>query len=315
MSTVVITGGAGFLGSHLSDLWLSKGYQVLAVDNLLTGSESNLAHLKENARFRFLRQDITRGLDADGPVDVVLNFASPASPVDYLNHPLETLAVGSAGTENALLLAKRKGARFLQASTSECYGDPLEHPQKETYWGHVNPIGPRSVYDEAKRFAEALVMAYHRTHGVDTRIVRIFNTYGPRMQLNDGRVVPSLMHQMLTGRPLTVFGDGSQTRSFCYVSDLVDGITRLALAPESADIHFPVNIGNPAEISILRFAEIISEMGGTASTIEFRPLPQDDPKQRCPDITRAKHLLGWSPQVSLEEGLRGTVEYFRGILG
>jgi dTDP-glucose 4,6-dehydratase len=294
---------------------LSKGHAVVAVDNLLTGAERNLAHLRDNPRFQLLRQDISCGLEVDGPVDLVLNFASPASPLDYQRFPLETLAVGSAGTANALRLAEKKGARFLHASTSECYGDPLEHPQKETYWGHVNPVGPRSMYDEAKRFGEALVMAYQRTRGVDTRMIRIFNTYGPRMQLHDGRVVPSLLHQMLTRQPLTVFGDGSQTRSFCYVADLVDGIGRLAEAPQSPEIHLPVNLGNPAEITILRFAEIIAAMAGNGARIEFRPLPQDDPRQRRPDITRARDLLGWSPQVSLEEGLRRTVEYFRSILG
>lgn len=314
MKTVVITGGAGFLGSHLCDWWLDQGHRVIAVDNLLTGSAANLVHRKDYPRFEFARLDITEPFDVEGPVDLVLNFASPASPVDYLRFPLETLAVGARGTENALRLAVRKEARFLQASTSECYGDPHEHPQKETYWGNVNPVGPRSVYDEAKRYGEALVMAFHRAQGLDTRIVRIFNTYGPRMQLNDGRIVPSLIHQMLTGRPLTVFGDGSQTRSFCYVADLVEGICRLAEAPESPDIHFPVNVGNPVEMTILRFAETIAAMGGKGTSIEFRPLPEDDPKQRQPDITRARQMLGWSPRVPLEEGLRITVDYFRKIL-
>jgi len=314
MKTVVITGGAGFLGSHLCDWWLDQGHRVMAVDNLITGSAANLAHRKDHPHFEFARLDITEPFDVEGPVDLVLNFASPASPVDYLQFPLETLAVGSRGTANALQLAVRKEARFLQASTSECYGDPQEHPQKETYWGNVNPVGPRSVYDEAKRFGEALVMAYHRAKGVDTRIVRIFNTYGPRMKLDDGRVVPSLIHQMLTGQPLTVFGDGSQTRSFCYVADLVEGIVRLAEAPESPEIHYPVNLGNPVEMSILRFAEVIAAMGGKGTRIEFRPLPEDDPKQRQPDIARARQMLGWSPRVPLEEGLRITVDYFRKIL-
>ena len=277
MKTVVITGGAGFLGSHLCDRRLDQPWRVIAVDNLLTGSEANLAHRKGHSRFQFARLDITEPFDIDGPVDLVLNFASPASPVDYLRFPLETMAVGAHGTENALRLAVRKGARFLQASTSECYGDPEVHPQPEDYWGHVNPIGPRSVYDEAKRFGEALVMAYHRTHGLDTRIVRIFNTYGPRMQLNDGRVVPSLIHQMLTRQPLTVFGKGSQTRRFRYVSDLVDGIARLAEAPEGPEIHLPVNIGNPVEMSILRFAQIIAAMGREGTKIEFRASPKTIP--------------------------------------
>ncbi len=311
MKNVVITGAAGFLGSHLCDWWLDHGHRVVAVDNLLTGRESNLAHRKGQPGFQFARLDITEPFDVDGPVDLVLNFASPASPVDYLRFPLETLAVGAHGTENALRLAVRKEARFLQASTSECYGDPEVHPQREDYWGHVNPVGPRSVYDEAKRFGEALVMAYHRTRALDTRIVRIFNTYGPRMKLNDGRVVPTLIHQMLTGQPLTVFGNGSQTRSFCYVSDLVEGICRLAEAPESPEIHFPVNVGNPSEMTILRFAEVIAAMGEPRTKIEFRPLPEDDPKQRQPDIARARQILGWSPQVSLEDGLQRTVEYFR----
>jgi dTDP-glucose 4,6-dehydratase len=312
MRSVVITGGAGFIGSHLCDRWLGKGWRVLAVDNLLTGDARNLP---QHPQLTLIPTDISEAWDVDGPVDLVLNFASPASPMDYLTFPLETLAVGARGTENALRLAERKGARYLQASTSECYGDPQEHPQRETYWGHANPVGPRSVYDEAKRYGEALVMAYHRAKGLDTRMVRIFNTYGPRMKLNDGRVVPTLIHQMLTGQPLTVFGDGSQTRSFCYVSDLVEGIARLAEAPENPEIHFPVNLGNPVGLSILRFAEVIAAMGAAGTKIEFRPLPADDPKQRQPDITRARQILGWEPRVSLEAGLRETVAYFRGVLG
>jgi len=311
MKTVVIAGGAGFVGSHLCDRWLERGWRVVAVDNLLTG---DLRNLPRHPHLQFVQADISQALDLDGPVDLVLNFASPASPLDYLRFPIETLAVGGRGTENALRLALRKGARYLQASTSECYGDPQVHPQREDYWGHVNPVGPRSVYDEAKRFGEATVMAYHRTHGLDTRIVRIFNTYGPRMKLNDGRVVPTLIHQMLTKQPLTVFGNGLQTRSFCYISDLVEGISRLTEAPQNAEVHLPVNLGNPIELTILRFAELISSMGGPESKIEFRPLPEDDPKQRQPDITRARQMLDWSPQVSLEAGLRETVAYFRGVL-
>ncbi len=314
---VVLAGGAGFVGSHLCDYYLNRGDEVVVVDNLITGAARNVAHHQTNPRFQFLHQNISEGLSVNGPVDLVLNFASPASPFDYLEHPLETLAVGSEGTRHCLELAREKKARFLMASTSECYGDPLEHPQVETYWGHVNPIGPRSVYDEAKRFSEAITMAYHRTHGVDTRIIRIFNTYGPRMKLNDGRVVPAFLDQALKGQPLTVFGDGSQTRSFCYVADLVEGIVRLADLPNGPDVHTPVNLGNPREISIRKFADVILELlDNKVSQIEHRPLPENDPKQRCPDITRAGKLLnGWAPKVGLEEGLRLTIEYFRGLTG
>ncbi len=311
---IVVTGGAGFIGSHLCDYFLARGDEVTAVDNFLTGTPQNVAHLKNHPGFRLLRCDITTALDVEGPVEYVLNFASPASPRDYLNLPLETLAVGSLGTLHCLGLAQKKGARFLQASTSECYGDPKEHPQREDYWGHVNPVGPRAVYDEAKRYAEALTMAFHRLTGLDTRMARIFNTYGPRMQLNDGRVVPALLGQALRGEPLTVFGDGSQTRSFCYISDMVEGIARLIDAPEQAAVHFPVNLGNPEEISIRRFADVILEVTAGDCPIEFRPLPEDDPKQRCPDITRARQLLGWEPRFTLEEGLRCTMEYFRQIM-
>ncbi len=311
---IVVTGGAGFIGSHLCDYFLARGEEVIAVDNFLTGAPRNLAHLKGHPRFQLQRCDITEGLEVEGPVACVLNFASPASPRDYLNLPLETLAVGSLGTLHSLRLAQKKGARFLQASTSECYGDPQEHPQKEDYWGHVNPVGPRSVYDEAKRYSEALTMAFHRSTGLDTRIARVFNTYGPRMQLNDGRVVPELLGQALRGEPLTVFGEGSQTRSFCYISDLVEGVARLADAPEQASVHFPVNLGNPQDISIRRFADVILKITASDSPIEFRPLPEDDPKQRCPDISRARQLLGWEPRVALEEGLRQTLKYFRQVV-
>jgi dTDP-glucose 4,6-dehydratase len=313
---VVLAGGAGFIGSHLCDSFLQRGDSVVVADNLLTGATRNLAHHQDNPRFTYLHQNISEGLAVEGPVDLVLNFASPASPFDYHKYPLETLAVGSEGTRHCLELARLKKARFLMASTSECYGDPLEHPQVETYWGHVNPIGPRSVYDEAKRFSESLTMAYHRTCAVDTRIVRIFNTYGPRMKLDDGRVVPAFLDQALRGQPLTVFGDGSQTRSFCYVSDLVDGIIRLALAEPSPDVHGPVNLGNPNEITIRRFADVILRLAGQNGNgrVDYRELPLDDPKQRCPDITRANQLLGWSPKVHLEEGLGLTVAYFRGLI-
>ncbi len=311
---IVLAGGAGFVGSHLCDYFLARGDSVVVVDNLITGATRNLAHNQGNSRFAFVHQNVSEGLDVDGPVDIVFNLASPASPFDYLKYPLETLAVGSEGTRHCLELARRKKARFLMASTSECYGDPLEHPQVETYWGHVNPVGPRSVYDEAKRFSEAITMAYHRTCAVDTRIVRIFNTYGPRMKLKDGRVVPAFVDQALRGEPLTVFGDGSQTRSFCYVSDLVDGIARLAMADPVPGIQYPVNLGNPNEISIRRFADvIIALMGATDARIEHKPLPKDDPKQRCPDITRAGQLLGWKPKVPLEEGLKLTIDYFKGL--
>jgi dTDP-glucose 4,6-dehydratase len=303
----VITGGAGFLGSHLCDYLIERGWDVLAVDNLVTGNEGNVGHLSRHPRFRIMRHDVSQYIDVPGPVDYVLHFASPASPVDYLKLPIQTLKVGALGTHNALGLALAKKAKFLLASTSECYGDPQVSPQPETYWGHVNPIGPRGVYDEAKRFAEAMVMAYHRFHGVDTHIVRIFNTYGPRMRLNDGRALPNFVYQALSGQPITVYGDGRQTRSFCYVSDLVEGIYRLM----SSDEHEPVNIGNPQEITILEFAERIRKLLGSEVPIVFKPLPQDDPKQRCPDIGKAKRLLGWGPKVNLDEGLRLTLDFFR----
>ncbi len=306
---VVVTGGAGFLGSHLCDRLLAEGHDVVAIDNLLTGNPRNIAHLAAEKRFRFVRHDITHFIFVDGPVDAVLHFASPASPIDYLELPIQTLKVGSLGTHNALGLAMAKGARFLLASTSECYGDPLVHPQPETYWGNVNPIGPRGVYDEAKRFAEAMTMAYQRHHGVETRIVRIFNTYGERMRPRDGRVVPALISQALVGEPMTVFGDGSQTRSFCYVSDLIEGIYRLLLSTEKE----PVNVGNPAELTVLDFAKTIQKLTGTSSEIVYRPLPVDDPKVRQPDITKARAKLGWEPKVKLEDGLTRTIEYFRSL--
>jgi dTDP-glucose 4,6-dehydratase len=303
----VVTGGAGFLGSHLCDLLLEKGWEVLCLDNLVTGSDSNVSHLLSHPRFRFVRQDVTRYIEVPGPVDAVLHFASPASPPDYLRLPIQTMKVGALGTHNALGLALAKKAKFLLASTSECYGDPEVSPQPETYWGRVNPIGPRGVYDEAKRFAEALTMAYHRSHGVNTRIMRIFNTYGPRMRLNDGRALPNFLYQALSGEPITVYGDGKQTRSFCYVSDLLDGIYRLLESEE----HEPVNIGNPHEITILEFAERVRALVGASAPIVFRPLPQDDPKQRCPDIGKARRLLHWEPKVNLEQGLKLTYDYFR----
>jgi dTDP-glucose 4,6-dehydratase len=303
----VVTGGAGFLGSHLCDRLIAEGWEVLALDNLVTGVDSNVAHLPKHPKFRLVRADVSKYIDVPGPVDYVLHFASPASPVDYLKLPIPTLKVGALGTHNALGLALAKNSKFLLASTSECYGDPEISPQHEEYWGHVNPIGPRGVYDEAKRFAEAMTMAYHRFHNVDTRIVRIFNTYGPRMRLNDGRALPNFMHQALTGQSLTIYGDGKQTRSFCYVSDLVNGIYRLMQSEE----HLPVNIGNPQEITILQFAERIRTHFENVPPMVFEPLPQDDPKQRCPDITKAKRLLKWEPKVSLDEGLRITVEYFK----
>jgi len=307
---ILVTGAAGFIGSHMCDRLLAEGHSVVAVDNFLTGSAQNLADLDGNANYRFIRHDITQPLAFDGPLDAVLNMASPASPKDYLEHAIETLDVGSAGTRNMLELARARGARFLLTSTSECYGDPLEHPQSEQYWGHVNPVGPRSCYDESKRFAEALTMAYHRTHGVRTNIARIFNTYGPRMKLDDGRVVPAFLSQALDGEPITIFGDGSQTRSFCYVSDLVDGIYRLM----QSDERFPVNLGNPDEMTIQEFADAIRELTGSRSPIQYRPLPEDDPKRRRPDISKARRVLGWEPRVTLEEGLRLTLEYFRAPL-
>jgi dTDP-glucose 4,6-dehydratase len=302
-----VTGGAGFLGSHLCDRLLAEGHEVVAMDNLLTGSKRNIAHLEGKKGFQFVLHDVTKFISVDGALEAVLHFASPASPIDYLELPIQTLKVGSLGTHNALGLAQAKKARFLLASTSEVYGDPLVHPQPETYWGNVNPIGPRGVYDEAKRFAEAITMAYQRANGVDTRIVRIFNTYGERMRPRDGRVVPALIGQALAGEPMTVFGDGSQTRSFCYVSDLIDGIYRLLLSGEKE----PVNIGNPAELSVLDFAKTIRTLTGTKSEIVFKPLPVDDPRVRQPDITRARAKLGWEPRVRLEDGLKRTIDYFR----
>jgi dTDP-glucose 4,6-dehydratase len=303
----VVTGGAGFLGSHLCDSLLDRGWEVLSIDNMVTGTQSNVRHLTENPRFRMVQQDVTKFIDVPGPVDYVLHFASPASPVDYLKLPIQTMKVGSLGTHNTLGLALAKKAKYFIASTSECYGDPTVTPQPESYWGNVNTIGPRGVYDEAKRFSEALVMAYHRAKGLDTHIVRIFNTYGPRMRLNDGRALPNFVHQALMGLPLTVYGSGKQTRSFCYVSDLIEGIYRLMMSDE----HEPTNIGNPHEITILDFAERIRALLGVTSPIVFKPLPQDDPKQRCPDITKARRLLGWEPKVSLEDGLRVTLESFK----
>ncbi len=305
----VVTGGAGFLGSHLTDALLGEGWNVVVVDNLLTGRMSNLAHLKSEPRFEFVQKDICQPFDV-GEVDYVFHFASPASPVDYSTHGIETLQVGSLGTFHALDVAHKYGAKYFVSSTSECYGDPLEHPQKETYWGNVNPIGPRSVYDEAKRFTEAVTMAYRRYHNVDTHIVRIFNTYGTRMQLNDGRVVPNFMKQALLGEDLTVYGDGSQTRSFCYVRDEIDGFMRLA----KSDEHLPVNIGNPNEFTILECAQLVLKVTGSKSKIRYEPLPQDDPKQRKPDITKARQLLGWEPKIDLESGLKLSVEYFREAL-
>jgi dTDP-glucose 4,6-dehydratase len=302
----LVTGGAGFLGSHLCEALLAEGYSVVAVDNLLTGRISNIEHLRREGQFEFLQLDINRRVDC-GEVNYVFHFASPASPVDYMVHGIDTLKVGALGTMRALDIARKNNAKYLLASTSECYGDPLEHPQKETYWGNVNSIGPRSVYDEAKRFAEAVTMAYHRYYGVDTRIVRIFNTYGPRMQLNDGRVVPNFMKQAFRGEDLTVYGDGTQTRSFCYVKDEVEGFLRLA----QCDEHFPVNIGNPEEFTIIDCARRVIEITGSNSRIRYEKLPQDDPKQRKPDITKAKTLLGWEPKIDLETGLRMSLDYFR----
>src|SRR5215467_3641416 len=302
----LVTGGAGFLGSHLCDALLAEGYAVIAADNLLTGRLTNIDHLRKDSRFEFLQQNVSTPFDC-GSIDYVFHFASPASPVDYAAHGIETLKVGSYGTFEALAIARKYDAKFMMASTSECYGDPLVHPQTETYWGHVNPIGPRSVYDEAKRFSEAVTMAYHRYHKVDTRILRIFNTYGPRMQINDGRVVPNFMCQALRGENLTVYGDGSQTRSFCYVSDEIDGIVRLARSTE----HEPVNIGNPTEFTILECAQRVIAVTGSKSKIDFRSLPQDDPKQRRPDISKARRLLGWEPRIDLETGVRLSLDYFQ----
>jgi dTDP-glucose 4,6-dehydratase len=302
-----MSGAAGFIGSHLCDRLLAEGHSVLAVDNFITGADRNLEHLQGNAAFTFREWDVCRPLEVDGPVDGVLHLASLASPKDYFKHPIETLEVGSTGTRNMLELARQHNARFLLTSTSECYGDPMVHPQVETYWGNVNPVGPRSCYDESKRYAEAMTMAFHRVHGVRTNIARIFNTYGPRMQLHDGRVVPAFIDQALRDQPMTVYGDGSQTRSFCYVDDLVDGLYRLA----SSEERYPVNLGNPAEMTIREFAERIRRLTGTTAPLTFEPLPEDDPKQRQPQIDKAKRVLGWSPKVDLETGLRATIEYFQ----
>ena len=310
MDTAVVTGAAGFLGSHLVDRLLDEGWKVVGIDNLITGSVENIAHLAGHERFRFVKHDVTNFIYLPEPVDFVFHFASPASPIDYLELPIQTLKVGSLGTHNALGLAREKRAGFFLASTSECYGDPEEHPQKESYWGHVNPVGPRSVYDEAKRFAEAITMAYHRHHGIDTRIVRIFNTYGPRMRLDDGRVVPAFIGQALRNEPLTIFGDGSQTRSFCYVSDLIEGIYRLSQSDHSE----PVNIGNPAEMTITEFAEQILRLSESLSKVKNVPLPEDDPRVRRPDIGLARGLLGWEPRVDFEDGMKKTIEFFRSRL-
>jgi dTDP-glucose 4,6-dehydratase len=303
---VVITGAAGFIGSHLAEALLDRGYAVIGIDNLLTGDIANIAHLR-NRDFEFIKHDVTNYIYIDGPVHYVLHWASPASPIDYLELPIPTLKVGALGTHKALGLAKAKNARFVIASTSEVYGDPLEHPQKESYWGNVNPIGPRGVYDEAKRFAEAMTVAYHRYHGLDAKIVRIFNTYGPRMRIRDGRAVPAFISQALKNEDVTIFGDGRQTRSFCYISDLVDGIIRLMLS----DTNDPVNIGNPAEMTVEAIARLIIEMTDSKSQLVYRPLPEDDPKVRQPDITRARTLLGWEPKVDLRTGLTSTIDYFR----
>jgi dTDP-glucose 4,6-dehydratase len=307
---IVITGAAGFIGSHLSETLLDQGHSVVGIDNLLTGDLANISHLS-GRDFIFIKHDVTNFIQVDGPVDIVFHWASPASPIDYLEWPIPTLKVGALGTHNALGLAKAKGARFVIASTSEVYGDPLEHPQKETYWGNVNPVGPRGVYDEAKRFAEAITMAYHRYHGLDAKIVRIFNTYGPRMRVRDGRAVPNFIAQALKNEDVTIFGSGAQTRSFCYVSDLVAGIIKLALS----SVNEPVNIGNPHEMSIEEMARLIIKMTGSKSKVVFKPLPTDDPKVRQPDITRARTLLGWEPKVPLEQGLTSTIEYFRKKMG
>ena len=308
---LLVTGAAGFLGSHLCDRLLALGHTVVGMDNLITGNPANLAHLEGHAGFRLVRQDVTTFIDVPGPVEGVLHFASPASPIDYLEYPIPTLKVGALGTHNTLGLAKAKGARFLLASTSEVYGDPLVHPQPESYWGNVNPVGPRGVYDEAKRFAEAMTMAYHRYHGLDTRIVRIFNTYGPRMRPNDGRVVSNFIAQALRGEPLTVYGDGSQTRSFCYVDDLIDGIVRMF----ERGTDDPTNLGNPHEFTVHQLAERVLALTGSKSKIVERPLPEDDPRVRRPDITRARATLDWEPRVELDEGLRRTIEYLRGVVG
>ena len=306
---IVVSGAAGFIASHMCDRLVAEGHSVVGLDNFLTGSRRNLAHLADEPRFCLRAQDVTQAFAVDGPVDCVLHMASPASPKDYLEHPIETLDVGSAGTRRMLELALEKGARYLLTSTSECYGDPMVHPQVETYWGNVNPVGPRSCYDESKRFAEAMTMAYHRRHGLRTNIARIFNTYGPRMKLDDGRVVPAFLDQALRGLPMTIFGDGSQTRSFCYVSDLVDGLYRLM----QSDERYPVNLGNPREMTILDFAEEIRRLTNSGPELSFQPLPEDDPRQRQPDITKARTLLGWEPRVPLGEGLAKTVDYFRGL--
>lgn len=306
----LITGGAGFLGSHITDFLLAKGHAVIGMDNLITGNLANIAHLKGNPDYRFVQHDVTKYIDLADDIDFIFHFASPASPIDYLELPIQTLKVGALGTHNALGLAKAKKARLLLASTSEVYGDPLVHPQTEDYWGNVNPIGPRGVYDEAKRFAESITMAYHRYHGVETRIVRIFNTYGPRMRPKDGRVVPAFVTQALKNEPITVFGDGSQTRSFCYMADLIEGIYALSQSNEA----YPVNIGNPTEMSVLQFAETIRDRCGSSSEIIFKPLPVDDPKIRQPNITRAREILKWSPKVNLDQGLETTIAYFRGLI-
>jgi dTDP-glucose 4,6-dehydratase len=321
---ILITGGSGFVGSHLADRFLAEGNHVVVIDNLITGRVDNIEHLLGNENFRFIKQDVTEYLHIAGDINAVVHFASPASPIDYLQLPIQTLKVGSLGTHKALGLAKEKRAKFLLASTSEVYGDPQIHPQPETYWGHVNPVGPRGVYDEAKRFAEAMTMAYHRYHNVDTRIVRIFNTYGPRMRPNDGRVVSNFIVQAIENKPLTLYGDGSQTRSFCYISDLVDGIFRLLTKEgieayggesygEDNDIHIPVNIGNPGEFTVLELAQKVLELTSSKSNLEYNPLPVDDPKVRRPDISRAQRLLDWQPKVALEEGLLKTIEYFRSL--
>lgn len=310
MKTAVVTGGAGFLGSHLCDRLISEGFKVICIDNFITGNPDNIAHLFGNDNFQFIKHDVTNFIHVPGKVDFILHFASPASPIDYLKLPIQTLKVGSLGTHKALGLAKEKNAVFLLASTSEVYGDPLIHPQNEDYWGNVNPVGPRGVYDEAKRFAESLTMAYNRYHGLQTRIVRIFNTYGPRMRLNDGRVLPTFIGQALRGEPLSIFGDGSQTRSFCYVDDLIEGIYRLMLSDET----YPVNIGNPDEITIKQFAEEVLSLTGSKSKISYHPLPEDDPKVRQPDISKAKQILGWEPKVSRTEGIKRTLEYFKRLI-